>query len=60
NKEDQESVSKQLQTLTRLCRDHGSAIGIAHPKAGSLAALRQFARKIPPDIRLTAVHRLLL
>ena len=60
NQDDRESVLQQLSTLVRICRQHGSAIGIAHPKAGSLAAIRQFSRQLPPDIELTAVHLLLL
>lgn len=60
NKTDRELVLQQLNTLVRLSRKHGSAIGIAHPKGGSLAALRQFVKELPPDIELTAVHRLLM
>ncbi len=60
NQEDRESVLRQLDTLVRLSRDHGNAIGIAHPKAASLEAIRQFSRQIPPDIRMVAVHRLLM
>lgn len=60
NQDDRASVLKQLDLLVRLSRRHGSAIGIAHPKAGSLAAIQQFVRQIPPDIELTALHRLIL
>jgi polysaccharide deacetylase 2 family uncharacterized protein YibQ len=60
NKEEVNAILIQLKALTALAQKHGSAIGIAHPKGATLEALKRFAGRIPADIKMVGIDRLIL
>jgi len=60
NVEQPDAILAQLQSLVRIARRHGNAIGIAHPKATTLEALRKFSKKIPADVGMVEIHQLVL
>lgn len=42
NRRDEQAITKQLRTLVRISRTHGSAIGIGHPYGETARAIRDF------------------
>ncbi len=57
NEPDERAIGRQLALLAERARQHGMAVGIAHPRPATLAALASF--QPPPGVELVPVHQLL-
>ena len=60
NVQDEAAISEQVHQLVKIARQHGQAIGICHPHAQTLAALRREAGSLRgQEVELVPVSRLL-
>ncbi|OGR03553.1 MAG: hypothetical protein A2511_15695 [Deltaproteobacteria bacterium RIFOXYD12_FULL_50_9] len=59
NDQVREKVEAQLESLYAAAEKHGSAIGIGHPSAATLAVLAELARNPGQRVTVVAVHELI-
>lgn len=59
NDQDPDKILAQLNGLVKYATAHGEAIGIGHPYPATVQALRRFQDKLPTDIELVGIRRLI-
>lgn len=59
NDADKSKIIKQLESFVRFAEKHGEAIGIAHPKKETIAALAEFEGQFKERITLVGIHTLM-
>jgi len=58
NSQDRLKTRKQLDALIRLAKKQGHAIGIGHPHATTLAALKDYQRQLRTKVKVVGIHEL--
>lgn len=59
NDADKTKIIKQLESFVRYAEKHGEAIGIAHPKKETIAALTEFEEQFKERVVLVDIHKLM-